>query len=289
MKISDILKQDKITLSMEVFPPKTSTAFETVNKAVKEIAALKPDFMSVTYGAGGGTSKHTVKIAADIKKQYGVTSMAHLTCVSSSEDTVRNQIELIRDAGIENILALRGDIPDESEFPMPGQFKHASDLVDQIKSIAPDICIGGACYPEGHPEAEDKAADIANIKKKVDAGCEFLTTQMFFDNSICYNYLYRLREAGIFVPVIAGIMPITKKAQLARSIQLSGCCVPAKFKSMVDWFGEEPQKMQQAGIAYATEQIIDLFANGIKNVHVYTMNNPEVALGIQNNLSKIIG
>lgn len=289
MKISEILKNNKITLSMEVFPPKTSTAFETVNKAVKEIAALKPDFMSVTYGAGGGTSKHTVKIATDIKKQYGVTSMAHLTCVSSSEDTVKNQIEIIRDAGIENILALRGDIPEETEFPMPGQFKHASDLVHQIKNIAPDICIGGACYPEGHPEADDKTADIANIKKKVDAGCEFLTTQMFFDNSIFYNYLYRLREAGIFVPVIAGIMPITKKAQLARSIQLSGCCVPAKFKSIVDWFGDESQKMQQAGIAYATEQIIDLFANGIKNVHVYTMNNPEVALGIQNNLSEIIG
>ena len=211
--------------------------------------------MSVTYGAGGGTSKHTVKIATDIKKQYGVTSMAHLTCVSSSEDTVKNQIEIIRDAGIENILALRGDIPAETEFPMPGQFKHASDLVHQIKNIAPDICIGGACYPEGHPEADDKTADIANIKKKVDAGCEFLTTQMFFDNSIFYNYLYRLREAGIFV----------------------------------DWFGDESQKMQQAGIAYATEQIIDLFANGIKNVHVYTMNNPEVALGIQNNLSEIIG
>lgn len=289
MKISEILKNNKITLSMEVFPPKTSTAFETVNKAVKEIAALKPDFMSVTYGAGGGTSKHTVKIATDIKKQYGVTSMAHLTCVSSSEDTVKNQIEIIRDAGIENILALRGDIPAETEFPMPGQFKHASDLVHQIKNIAPDICIGGACYPEGHPEADDKTADIANIKKKVDVGCEFLTTQMFFDNSIFYNYLYRLREAGIFVPVIAGIMPITKKAQLARSIQLSGCCVPAKFKSIVDWFGDESQKMQQAGIAYATEQIIDLFANGIKNVHVYTMNNPEVALGIQNNLSEIIG
>lgn len=289
MKISDILKQDKITLSMEVFPPKTSTAFETVKKAVKEIAALKPDFMSVTYGAGGGTSEHTVKIATDIKKQYGVNSMAHLTCVSSSEDTVRNQIELIRDAGIENILALRGDIPDESEFPMPGQFKHASDLVEKIRSIAPEICIGGACYPEGHPEAVNKAADIANIKKKVDAGCEFLTTQMFFDNSIFYNYIYRLREAGIFVPVIAGIMPITKKAQLARSIQLSGCCVPAKFKSIVDWFGEEPEKMQQAGIAYAVEQIVDLFANGIKNVHVYTMNNSEVALGIQNCLSKIIG
>lgn len=289
MKISDILKQDKITLSMEVFPPKTSTAFETVNKAVKEIAALKPDFMSVTYGAGGGTSEHTVNIATDIKKQYGVNSMAHLTCVLSSEDTVRNQIELIRDAGIENILALRGDIPDESEFPMPGQFKHASDLVEKIRSIAPEICIGGACYPEGHPEAVNKAADIANIKKKVDAGCEFLTTQMFFDNSIFYNYIYRLREAGIFVPVIAGIMPITKKAQLARSIQLSGCCVPAKFKSIVDWFGDEPEKMQQAGIAYVVEQIVDLFANGIKNVHVYTMNNPEVALGIQNCLSKIIG
>lgn len=289
MKISEILKKNKITLSMEVFPPKTSTAFETVNKAVREIAALKPDFMSVTYGAGGGTSKHTVKIATDIKKQYGVTSMAHLTCVSSSEDTVKNQIEVIRDAGIENILALRGDIPAETEFPMPGQFKHASDIVHQIKNIAPDICIGGACYPEGHPEAYDKTVDIANIKKKVEEGCEFLTTQMFFDNSIFYNYLYRLREAGIFVPVIAGIMPITKKVQLARSIQLSGCCVPAKFKSIVDWFGAEPQKMQQAGIAYATEQIIDLFANGIKNVHVYTMNNPEVALGIQNNLSEIIG
>ena len=289
MKLRDILKDEKITVSMEVFPPKTTANYESVEKAALGVAALKPAYMSVTYGAGGGTSKHTVKIATDIKKQYGVTSMAHLTCVSSSEDTVKNQIEIIRDAGIENILALRGDIPAETEFPMPGQFKHASDLVHQIKNIAPDICIGGACYPEGHPEADDKTADIANIKKKVDAGCEFLTTQMFFDNSIFYNYLYRLREAGIFVPVIAGIMPITKKAQLARSIQLSGCCVPAKFKSIVDWFGDESQKMQQAGIAYATEQIIDLFANGIKNVHVYTMNNPEVALGIQNNLSEIIG
>ena len=289
MKITELLNDKKVSLSMEVFPPKTTTAFETVNKAVMQIAELKPDFMSVTYGAGGGTSEHTVKIASDIKDAYGVSSMAHLTCVSSTEETIEHQIGIMKDAGIENVLALRGDIPKDTEFPSSNQFKYAVDLVRKIKKLAPEMCIGGACYPEGHPEAVNKADDIKHIKEKVDAGCEFLTTQMFFDNSIFYNYIYRLREAGVMVPVIAGIMPITKKNQVDRSIQLSGCCMPARFKSIVDWFGDDPAKMQQAGIAYATEQIIDLFANGIKNVHVYTMNNPEVALGIQNNLSKIIG
>ena len=289
MKVSDLLKDDKVTLSMEVFPPKTTTAFESVNKAVKEISALKPDFISVTYGAGGGTSEHTVKLAKDIKKEYGVSSMAHLTCVSSTRETVQKQIKLMQEAGIENVLALRGDIPSETEFPLPGQFHYASDLVKEIKSIAPEMCIGGACYPEGHPEALNKTDDILHIKKKVEEGCEFLTTQMFFDNSIFYNYLYRLREAGVMVPVIAGIMPITRKQQVERSIQLSGCCVPARFKSIVDWFGDNPAKMKQAGIAYATDQIIDLIANGITHVHIYTMNDPEVAAGIQRNLSEIIG
>lgn len=289
MKITDILKSDKITLSMEVFPPKTTTVAEKVNEAVREIAVLRPDFMSVTYGAGGGTSQYTVQIARDIKEAHHVSSMAHLTCVSSTKETVGTQLRLMQEAGIENVLALRGDIPAETDFPLPNQFHYAAELVREIKAAAPEMCIGGACYPEGHPEAENKAADILHIKEKVEAGCEFLTTQMFFDNSIFYNYLYRLREVGIMVPVIAGIMPITKKVQMARSIQLSGCCVPARFKSIVDWFGDEPAKMRQAGIAYATDQIIDLIANGVRHIHIYTMNDPEVAAGIRQNLSEIIG
>ena len=289
MKITEVLKEDKVTLSMEVFPPKTTAAAESVNESVKKIAALKPDFMSVTYGAGGGTSKYTVQIAKDIKDAYGVNSLAHLTCVSSTKETIEEQLVRMKEAGIENILALRGDIPGESEFPLPNQFHYAIELIEEIKKFAPEMCIGGACYPEGHPEAESKDMDIRHIKEKVDAGCEFLTTQMFFDNSIFFNYLYRLREAGISVPIIAGIMPITKKAQVARSIQLSGCCVPARFKAIVDWFGDEPLKMKQAGIAYATDQIIDLIANGVKHIHVYTMNDPEVAGGIQRNLSEILG
>ena len=290
MKITEVLKSDKVTLSMEVFPPKTTTAAEKVNEAVRDIAALKPHFMSVTYGAaGGGTSKYTIQIAKDIKDAYGVNSLAHLTCLSSTKETVEKQITLMKEAGIENILALRGDIPKETEFPLPGQFHYAAELVREIKRIAPEMCIGGACYPEGHPEANSKAKDILHIKENVDAGCVFLATQMFFDNSIFYNYLYRLREAGVMVPIIAGIMPITKKNQVARSIQLSGSCVPARFKSIVDWFGDEPAKMKQAGIAYATDQIIDLIANGVKHIHVYTMNDPEVAAGIQRNLSEIIG
>ncbi len=289
MKIASLLQNGGITLSLEVFPPKTTTAFESVHKAVEQISALKPDFISVTYGAGGGTSEHTISIAKDIKDKYGVNSMAHLTCVSSTRETVERQIKKMREAGIENVLALRGDIPDESKFPLPGQFRHAAELVHEIRRVAPDMCIGGACYPEGHPEAANKSEDIAHIKEKVDAGCEFLTTQMFFDNSIFYNYIYRLREAGILIPVIAGIMPIVKKSQVDKSIQLSGCCVPAKFKAIVDRFGDEPLKMRQAGIAYATDQIIDLIANGINHIHIYTMNSPSVAAGIIDGLSEILG
>ncbi len=288
MKISEILKQKELSISMEVFPPKTTTAMQNVEKAVQEIAALQPDFMSVTYGAGGGTSAYTVQITKDIMNRHHVNSMAHLTCVSSTYETVEAQIKSMQEAGIENVLALRGDIPVESEFPLPNQFHYASELVHEIKKLAPEMCIGGACYPEGHPEAENKAEDILHIREKVDAGCEFLTTQMFFDNSIFYNYLYRLREAGVLVPIIAGIMPITKKSQVERSIQLSGCCVPARFKAIVDWFGDDPAKMRQAGIAYATDQIIDLIANGVKHIHIYTMNDPAVAAGIQKNLSEII-
>ncbi len=287
MKISEILSKNEVTLSMEVFPPKTEVNFENVNNAVGEIADLKPAFVSCTYGAGGGTSKYTVEISKNIKS-HGVEALSHLTCVSSSKKTVIEQIESIKEAGIDNILALRGDIPDGLEFPGENQFEHAIDLVNVIKETYPEACIGGACYPEKHPDALDKDEDIIHIREKVMAGCEFLTTQMFFDNSIYYNYLYRLREAGVGVPILAGIMPVTTRRQMERSIQLSGCIIPARFKAIVDAFGDSPDKMKQAGIIYATDQIIDLIANGCKHIHVYTMNKPDIAAGILKSLSSII-
>ncbi len=290
MKIKDLLNQDKLSLSFEVFPPKTETGFDSVKTATEEIAKLRPAFMSVTYGAGGGTSKYTLDIAQNIKKAYGVPTLAHLTCVSSSKATVREKIAQMKVAGIENVMALRGDIPvgmenaDRSEW----DYQHAVELVRELKA-AGDFCIGGACYPEVHPESACQKEDIAYLKAKVDAGCDFLTTQMFFDNNLLYNFLYKIREAGITVPVVPGIMPITNANQVERAIKLSGSFMPQRFKSIVDKFGGDPQAMKQAGIAYATDQIIDLYANGITNVHVYSMNKPEVAEKIQSNLSDILG
>lgn len=285
MKIIDTLKNGKPTLSFEVFPPKTTDNFDSVKLAVKDIATLSPAFISVTYGAGGGTSKYTLDLAREIKDNFNTSTIAHLTCVSSSRDTVKSQIEAIHNAGIQNVLALRGDLVDNST---PRDYAHAIDLVRELKGCGYDFCIGGACYPEVHPESLDQKEDIKYLKEKVDAGCEFLTTQMFFDNNLLYNFLYKIREAGIMVPVVAGIMPITNANQLERAIKLSGSHVPQRFKSLVDRFGSNPQAMKQAGIAYATDQIIDLIANGINNVHVYSMNNPDVARKIKNNLSEII-
>ncbi len=288
MKIIDLLNENKLTLSFEVFPPKTEMGFESVKTATEEIAKLRPAFMSVTYGAGGGTSKYTLDIAKNIKERYGVPTLAHLTCVSSTRETVNEKIEQIKEAGIENVMALRGDIPQELENKTIGEYLHAVDLVRQLKESNPDFCIGGACYPEIHPESKNQKDDIFYLKEKVSAGCDFLTTQMFFDNNLLYNFLYKIREAGITVPVIPGIMPITNANMVARAIKLSGSFVPQRFKSLVDKFGSEPEKMKQAGIAYATDQIIDLYANGITNVHVYSMNNPDVAEKIQQNLSHIL-
>ena len=267
MKISELLKQDKVTLSFEVFPPKTSSSYESVARATQEIAALRPDFMSVTYGAGGGTSEHTVNIAADLKN-------------------VAKMVQKYKENGIENILALRGDIP-EGGAPH-SDYHYAAELVRDIKSQG-DFCIGGACYPEGHVEAANKTEDILHLKEKVEAGCEFLTTQMFFDNNIMYNFLYRIREKGITVPVIAGIMPVTNVNQIKRITSMSGTYLPERFKAIVDRFGDNPAAMKQAGVIYATEQIIDLIANGVNHIHVYSMNKPEIAAGIQASLSEILG
>ena len=287
MKISYILRDQPVTISMEVFPPKTDVKLESVRESVREISRLHPSFVSCTYGAGGGTSRYTVEIAQDIMAE-GVASMAHLTCISSTRDSVRDQIRKIKAAGIENILALRGDIPAGMDFPSPHHYEHAIQLVEQIRAEYPEACIGGACYPEKHPDAFNKDEDIRHIKEKVDAGCDFLTTQMFFNNSIYYNYLYRLREAGVTVPILAGIMPVTSRRQMERSIQLSGCVIPPELTALADRFGDSPAAMQQAGILYASHQIIDLIANGCGHIHVYTMNKPEVAAGILNNLKGII-
>ena len=291
MKIIELLNQKKLSLSFEVFPPKTETSFESVKLATEEIAKLCPSFMSVTYGAGGGTSKYTLNIAKNIKEMYGVPTLAHLTCVSSTRETVGNMIKAIKEAGITNVMALRGDIPAglENADRSGWDYKHAVDLVRELKAADESFCIGGACYPEIHPESESQKQDIAYLKEKVDAGCDFLTTQMFFDNNLLYNFLYKIREAGITVPVIPGIMPITNANQVERAIKLSGSFMPQRFKSIVDKFGDNPAAMKQAGIAYATDQIIDLYANGITNVHVYSMNKPDVAEKIQSNLSDILG
>lgn len=287
MKISEILQKNDVTLSFEVFPPKVTANYEAVQKAAYGVAKLKPSYMSVTYGAGGSTRGNTLKIARGIQEEYGVTTIAHLTCVGTTREGIRQSLEEMRAAGIENVLALRGDRPKDFEGEPFTDYHYASELAAEIKEFG-GMCIGGACYPEGHVESENTQEDIRNLKRKVDAGCEFLTTQMFFDNNIFYNFLCRVREAGIDVPVIPGIMPITRPSQLQSAVKLSGCNMPIRFRSIVDCFGKNPEAMQQAGIIYATDQIIDLIANGIRHIHVYSMNKPEVVQGIQESLSKIV-
>jgi methylenetetrahydrofolate reductase (NADPH) len=286
MEISKILADKTPSVSFEVFPPKQETNLAEVKAAAGAIAALKPSFMSVTYGAAGSTSKMTVEVAADIKNLHGVSVLPHLTCVASSKEHVANMLRQIRENNIDNIMALRGDMPKDGI--VCHDYEHASDLIRDIRAQDPTICIGGACYPEGHIECAHKSDDIRFLKEKVDAGCNFLTTQMFFDNNIFYNFLYRVKDIGINVPVVPGIMPITTAKQLSRSVQLSGTSVPERFKAIVDRFGDDPVSMRQAGIIYASEQIIDLIANGVNHIHVYSMNKPDVAADILNNLKGII-
>lgn len=285
MKISELLKQDKVTLSCEIFPPKKADSFKGIFDIVDSIDRLGADFISVTYGAGGSTSKKTVEVASYIQKNCKASALAHLTCCDSTREQVRERLGQLRENGIENILALRGDKPEG--FVEGGPYTYAVDLIRDIRKQG-DFCIGGACYPEGHVECEHKKEDIDHLKEKVDAGCDFLTTQMFFDNNVFYNFLYRVLAAGIQVPVIPGIMPIMNGKQIKRSCELSGASMPAPFRAITDKFGDDPKAMEQAGIAYATEQIIDLIANGIKYIHIYTMNRPQIAGRIVENLSYIL-
>ena len=282
MKITELLKSDKPCISCELFPPKAGSELQNALKIVDEIAIIKPHFMSVTYGAGGTSAGQTLAIAQAVE-QHNIPVLAHLTCIDATEAKIDDMLGNFRKAGVQNVLALRGDAVTSGVR----DFAHASDLMRKISSSG-DFCIGGACYPEGHPEAGSLDNDIENTKKKIDAGCEFLVSQMCFDNNIMYNYMYRLLRNGIDVPVVAGIMPVTNAKQINRICELSGTKLPPHYRAIVERFADDPQALMQAGIAYALGQIIDLIANGFKNIHVYTMNKPEIIRGIMKNLSEII-
>lgn len=289
MNIREILEQDGYRLSFEVFPPKRSSGLESVRSATEEIAKLDPSFVSVTYGAGGGTSEYTLDIAKNIKEKTGVPVLAHITCVSSDRKTVASYIDKLKASGIQNVMALRGDLTPEMKDQDRSQwdYRYAYQLVEELHE-AGGFCIGAACYPEVHPESSSRSEDLLRLKQKVDAGVDFLTTQMFFDNDLFYSFLYKVREAGIEVPIVPGVMPITSAVQVKRVLELSGSYMPMRFRSLVDRFGSSDEAMRQAGIVYASEQIIDLYANGIRNVHVYTMNKPQVAEGILRSVSAIL-
>lgn len=285
MKIIDIIKANRPSLSFEVFPPKTSDKYESVASAVSEIAKLSPSYMSVTYGAGGGTSKYTAQIARDLT-YLGVTSLAHLTCISSSKNEVKAQLAMLKELGIENILALRGDIPEGIECKNL-DFTYAYQLIDIIKNEG-GFCIGGACYPECHPESESVEKDIYYLRNKVEHGCDFLTTQMFFDNEIFYRFAERLSKNNINVPIVAGIMPITSPIQVEKMIKISGSALPDKLVKLIDKYEHDAPSFKAAGIEYASMQARDIFDHNFVAVHIYSMNKPDVAQMIKNNLKDIL-
>lgn len=286
MKVKDIIKNNKVTVSFEVFPPKEWDKIESTKTVINELAKLSPSFMSVTYGAAGTTSGFTTEIANSVKEN-GITPLAHLTCLTSTRDKIHTVVNELKENGIENILALRGDIPKDFVFPDKQYYTYASQLIEEIHSIG-DFCVGGACYPEIHPESENRVTDIAYLKEKVDCGLDFLTTQMFFDNEVFYNFREMCAIKGIDVPLVAGIMPITNVNLIERTVKLAGCKLPKKFTKLVDRFGSNNAAMKQAGIVYATEQIVDLLANGVNNIHIYTMNKPDIAEKITQGLGDII-
>ncbi len=285
MKLTDIINGKMPSLSFEVFPPKTWDAFHSVMQTTEKIAELKPSYMSVTYRSSRATSEYTIGVARSMLN-LGVTPLAHLTCISSTRGGIREELEMMKDYGIENILALRGDIPEGMSRDRL-DYRYASELIADVREFG-GFTVGGACYPEGHPESSSHDADIEALRIKCEAGCEFLTTQMFFDNATLLRFMYKVQRAGIDVPVVPGIMPVTSAKQISRILSISGNALPAKFMRLVDRYGDKPEAMKQAGIAYATEQIIDLYASGFNAVHVYSMNKPDVARAIHDNLSEII-
>ncbi len=286
MKICELFKDNHTVFSFEIFPPKKDGSIETVYKTLDELTDLKPDFISVTYGAGGSQPGcSTREIVSIIKEKYHTESIAHLTCVNSTKADIDRAIEEFKEHGIENVLALRGDINPEIEPKK--EFLHASDLIAYMRERS-DLSFSGACYPEGHTEAASLDEDIANLKRKVDAGASHLVSQLFFDNGHFYAFLEKARAAGISVPIEAGIMPCVNAKQIQRMVTMCGASLPVKFTRLIARYGDSPETMRDAGIAYAVDQIIDLAANGADGIHLYTMNNPYVARKISESVSKVI-
>ncbi|HIV80004.1 MAG TPA: methylenetetrahydrofolate reductase [NAD(P)H] [Candidatus Avanaerovorax faecigallinarum] len=286
MKLAELFKQGRPVFSFEVFPPKRDKPIDTIYSTLEALKDLKPDFISVTYGASGSLADNsTCEIASAIKHKYGIESAAHLTCVNSTREEVKVVLERLKEAGVENILALRGDI--SPDVPPKDDFHHASELIEYIKSLGCDFGISGACYPEGHPNSESQIDDIVNLKKKVDAGAQHLVSQLFFDNSMFYDFREKARIAGIEVPIEAGIMPVTNKKQIERMVSMCGASLPPKFAKTMSRYETRPDALKDAGIAYAAEQIVDLVSQGVDGIHLYTMNNPEVARRINDSVRSL--
>lgn len=273
MKTNEIFKR-KTVLSFEVFPPKSDTPIESIHKTIDGLAPLNPDFISVTYGAGGSANNATIGICETIKNKYGIEPVAHLACINLTKEKVLSELEEMKKAGIENILALRGD--KSPTIPAKDDFRYASELVRLVKSQG-DFNVLGACYPETHPEAANTVEDIRHLKEKVDAGCSQLVSQLFFDNEDFYDFREKAQIAGINVPIEAGIMPVTNRKQIERMVTLCHAKLPKKFRAIMDKYEDNPTAMRDAGIAYAVSQIVDLIANDVDGIHLYTMNNPYIA------------
>lgn len=276
MRITEKLMVKDQLISFEVFPPKTDSAFDSIEWSVRELAAFNPDFMSVTYGAGGGTSQYTTKIASLIKNKLDTTALAHLTCASTPIDTINQILDTLKENHIDNVLAMRGDIPQGFEKPQGEYYNYAYELVKHIKEYG-YFDIGGACYPECHPECDTLEKDIENLKNKVDCGVDFLITQLFYDNDTFYSFLEKVRKKGVYAPVFAGIMPITNIKQIDRIIGLSGTKLPDEVKAFIDKYSDNPEALEKAGLEFAINQINDLLSNGVNGIHIYTMNKPYVA------------
>jgi len=286
MKISEQFqtRNGRTNFSFEIFPPKAEADFATVQTAAQALSRCAPEFMSVTYGAGGGTSKNTVKIAAFLQNDCGTPALAHLTCVSSKKEEIDRLLDELEANGIENVLALRGDLPEGGvDFSGGAYYRYATDLMQAIARRG-GFCVGGACYPETHPEARSPADDIDNLKRKQDAGCSFLVSQFFFDNNMFYEFADRCAAAGITIPIVPGIMPVLDARQIKRMCALSGASLTPKFSRMVAKYQHDPHAMRQAGIAYATEQVTDLLSYSVAGIHLYTMNKPEIAVAIRSNI-----
>ena len=285
MRIADKFRKGKAVFSFEVFPPKKTSPIDTVFNALEQMKNLKPDYFSVTYGAGGSNPENTLEIASKIKNEYGVEALAHLTCINSTKGDIDNVLEGLKAHNIDNILALRGDlVPDVAPKT---DFKFANELCSYIKQKG-GFNLAGACYPEVHIDASNQVEYILNLKKKVEAGADFLITQLFFDNSVFYRFLEHTKIAGIDIPIEAGIMPVTNKKQIERMVSMCGVSLPSKFAKIMQKYENNPEALRDAGIAYSIEQIVDLLANDVEGIHLYTMNNPFVATKIKEAVDNLL-